>query len=105
MLPPRKRHRRVSRRLLASCPDEPWRIGHDGTGGRPFRASLAVDAGVIEAPKLHPHRQAIRERLATALGLPAVRVNVKASSGERIGFVGRGEGVAALAVATLAHEA
>jgi 2-C-methyl-D-erythritol 2,4-cyclodiphosphate synthase len=60
---------------------------------------------VIEAPKLQPHRQAIRERLAGALGLPAVRVNVKASTGERIGFVGRGEGVAALAVATLAHEA
>jgi 2-C-methyl-D-erythritol 2,4-cyclodiphosphate synthase len=60
---------------------------------------------VIEAPKLQPHRQAIRERLAEALGLPAVRVNVKASTGERIGFVGRGEGVAALAVATLAHEA
>jgi 2-C-methyl-D-erythritol 2,4-cyclodiphosphate synthase len=60
---------------------------------------------VIEAPKLHPHRQAIRERLAEALGLPAVRVNVKASSGERIGFVGRSEGVAALAVATLADEA
>jgi 2-C-methyl-D-erythritol 2,4-cyclodiphosphate synthase len=60
---------------------------------------------VIEAPKLQPHRQAIRECLAAALGLPAVRVNVKASTGERIGFVGRGEGVAALAVATLAGEA
>jgi 2-C-methyl-D-erythritol 2,4-cyclodiphosphate synthase len=60
---------------------------------------------VIEAPKLNPHRRAIRERLAAALGLPAVRVNVKASTGERIGFVGRGEGVAALAVATLADEA
>ena len=56
---------------------------------------------VIEAPKLAPHRQAIRERLAAALGLEAARVNVKASTGERIGFVGRGEGVAALAVATL----
>ncbi|HEV2924773.1 MAG TPA: 2-C-methyl-D-erythritol 2,4-cyclodiphosphate synthase [Solirubrobacteraceae bacterium] len=60
---------------------------------------------VIEAPKLQPHRQAIRERLAGALGLPAARVNVKASTGERIGFVGRGEGVAALAVASLAPEA
>ncbi|HEX4187785.1 MAG TPA: 2-C-methyl-D-erythritol 2,4-cyclodiphosphate synthase [Solirubrobacteraceae bacterium] len=56
---------------------------------------------VIEAPKLAPHRQAIRERLAAALGLESARVNVKASTGERIGFVGRGEGVAALAVATL----
>jgi 2-C-methyl-D-erythritol 2,4-cyclodiphosphate synthase len=59
---------------------------------------------VMEAPKLAPHRQAIRERLAGALGLPASRVNVKASSGERVGFVGRGEGVAALAVATLERE-
>jgi 2-C-methyl-D-erythritol 2,4-cyclodiphosphate synthase len=64
-----------------------------------------VDCTVImEAPKLAPHRQAIRERLAEALGIEPARVNVKASSGERIGFVGRGEGVAALAVATLRGE-
>jgi 2-C-methyl-D-erythritol 2,4-cyclodiphosphate synthase len=56
---------------------------------------------VIEAPKLAPHRQAIRERMAGALGLPDARVSVKASTGEGIGFVGRGEGVAALAVASL----
>jgi 2-C-methyl-D-erythritol 2,4-cyclodiphosphate synthase len=64
-----------------------------------------VDCTVImEAPKLAPHRQAIRERLAAALGLEVQRVNVKASTGERMGFVGRGEGVAALAVATLRSE-
>lgn len=56
---------------------------------------------VMERPKLSPHRDAIRARLAGALGLPEARVNVKASTGERIGFVGRGEGVAALAVASL----
>jgi 2-C-methyl-D-erythritol 2,4-cyclodiphosphate synthase len=56
---------------------------------------------VMETPKLGPHRQAIRERLANALGLEVGRVNVKASTGEGIGFVGRGEGVAALAVASL----
>jgi 2-C-methyl-D-erythritol 2,4-cyclodiphosphate synthase len=61
-----------------------------------------VDCTVImEAPKLAPHREAIGERLAAALGLAGKRVNVKASTGERMGFVGRGEGVAALAVATL----
>ena len=61
-----------------------------------------VDCTVImEAPKLAPHRTAIRGRLAAAIGLEEGRVNVKASTGERIGFVGRGEGVAALAVATL----
>lgn len=63
-----------------------------------------VDCTVImQVPKLSPHRQAIRERLAGALGLAPERVNVKASTGEHMGFVGRGEGVAALAVAGLAQ--
>lgn len=61
-----------------------------------------IDCTVLmERPKLAPHRQAIRERLAGVLGLDLRRVNVKASTGEGIGFVGRGEGVAALAVAGL----
>jgi 2-C-methyl-D-erythritol 2,4-cyclodiphosphate synthase len=61
-----------------------------------------VDCTVImEAPKLAPHRDAIRARLAAALGLQPARVNVKASTGERMGFVGRSEGVAALALANL----
>jgi 2-C-methyl-D-erythritol 2,4-cyclodiphosphate synthase len=55
----------------------------------------------MEAPKLGPRRQEIRERLAKALDLPLTRVNVKATTGEGIGFIGRGEGVAALAVASL----
>ncbi len=62
-----------------------------------------VDATVVmEAPKLGPHRAAIRGRLAEALGLDAARVNVKATTGEAMGFVGRGEGVAAIAIASLA---
>ena len=61
-----------------------------------------VDCTVLmEQPRLGPHRRAIRERLAEALGLEATRVNVKATSGERMGFIGRGEGVAALAVASV----
>jgi 2-C-methyl-D-erythritol 2,4-cyclodiphosphate synthase len=56
---------------------------------------------VMERPKLAPHRPAIRQALAGVLGLAVERVNVKASTGEGIGFVGRGEGVAALAVASL----
>jgi 2-C-methyl-D-erythritol 2,4-cyclodiphosphate synthase len=56
---------------------------------------------VMERPKLGPHREAIRERLATVLGIAPGRVNVKATTGEGIGFVGRGEGVAALAVVSL----
>jgi len=56
---------------------------------------------LLERPKLLPHRPAIRERLASALALPRARVNVKASTGEGMGFVGREEGAAALAVASL----
>ncbi|HEX5782017.1 MAG TPA: 2-C-methyl-D-erythritol 2,4-cyclodiphosphate synthase [Solirubrobacteraceae bacterium] len=58
-----------------------------------------VDCTVMmERPKLSPHRDAIRASLEAALGCT---VNVKATTGEGMGFVGRGEGVAALAVATL----
>jgi 2-C-methyl-D-erythritol 2,4-cyclodiphosphate synthase len=61
-----------------------------------------VDATVIlERPKLGERKQAMRERLAAALGLDPVRVNVKATRGEGIGFLGRAEGAAALAVATV----
>jgi 2-C-methyl-D-erythritol 2,4-cyclodiphosphate synthase len=61
-----------------------------------------VDSTVVmERPKLSPHRAAIRATLAAALGVAETCVNVKASTGEGLGFVGRGEGVAALAVATL----
>jgi 2-C-methyl-D-erythritol 2,4-cyclodiphosphate synthase len=56
---------------------------------------------VMEEPRIGPHRAAIRERLAIALGLQSARVNIKASTGEGMGFIGRGEGVAALAVASL----
>ena len=61
-----------------------------------------VDATVaLEAPKLGGARERIRGRLAQALGLDAAAVNVKATTGEAIGFVGRREGVAALAIATI----
>ena len=61
-----------------------------------------VDATVVlERPKLAPYRDAIRDALAGALGLAPGCVNVKATTGEGIGFVGRGEGAAAMAVATL----
>lgn len=63
-----------------------------------------VDSTVmLERPKLGPHRQTIREHLAGALSLPVARVNVKATTGEGIGFVGRGEGVGSLAVVSLRH--
>lgn len=67
-------------------------------------AVVHVDATVVmERPRLAPHKAAIRGSLAAALGVGAERVNVKASTGEGMGFVGRREGVAALAVATLAR--
>jgi 2-C-methyl-D-erythritol 2,4-cyclodiphosphate synthase len=66
-------------------------------------AVVNVDATVvIERPQLAPLRDAMRSRLADALGVALDRVSVKATRGEGIGFVGRGEGAAALAVATLA---
>jgi 2-C-methyl-D-erythritol 2,4-cyclodiphosphate synthase len=67
-------------------------------------AVVHVDATVVmERPKLGPHKAQIRASLAGALGVDGDGVNVKATTGEGMGFVGRGEGVAALAVATLAR--
>jgi 2-C-methyl-D-erythritol 2,4-cyclodiphosphate synthase len=64
---------------------------------------LHIDATVVcEAPRLSPFRDEMRARLADAVGLSVAAVNVKFTTAERMGFVGRGEGVAALAVATAA---
>ena len=57
---------------------------------------------ICEEPKIKPHRQAMRERLATLCGLPLEAVSVKATTTEQLGFAGRGEGLAAQAVATIA---
>lgn len=65
-------------------------------------ATVHVDATVVmERPKLAPAREAIRARLAEALRLDVAHVSVKATRGEGMGFVGREEGIAALAVATV----
>ena len=70
-------------------------------GERGFEV-VNVDATVvIEQPKLAPHREAIRASLAAAIGIELERVSVKATRGEGMGFVGRGEGAAALAIASL----
>jgi len=62
--------------------------------------TLNLDCTVIlERPKLGEHRDAIRERLADAVGIAPAQVNVKATTSEGIGFIGRSEGAAALAVA------
>ena len=61
-----------------------------------------VDVVVIaEQPKIAPHKPAMRDALAGAMGLTAARVNVKAKTNEGMGFIGRGEGIACIAVATV----
>ncbi|MBT2185579.1 bifunctional 2-C-methyl-D-erythritol 4-phosphate cytidylyltransferase/2-C-methyl-D-erythritol 2,4-cyclodiphosphate synthase [Sphingobium sp. H33] len=67
-------------------------------GGRIDHADLTI---ICEAPKIGPHRDAMRARLAELMGLPEDRVSVKATTTERLGLTGRGEGIAAQAVATI----
>ena len=63
---------------------------------------VQVDVTVIlERPRLGPHIPAMRTSLAAALGLSADEVSVKATTNEGMGFIGRGEGIATMAVATL----
>jgi 2-C-methyl-D-erythritol 2,4-cyclodiphosphate synthase len=65
-----------------------------------------VDAVVIcERPKIRNHRDAMRENLAGALGVDASRVTVRGTTSERLGFPGRGEGIAAQAVCLLESRA
>ncbi len=90
--------------------DPAWR----GADSRRFLAHagrLAAEAGarvahadvtvVCERPKVKPHREAMRRVVAETLGIAVERVSVKATTTERLGFLGRGEGLAALATATL----
>jgi 2-C-methyl-D-erythritol 2,4-cyclodiphosphate synthase len=66
-------------------------------------APTHIDATVVcETPRLSPFRDEMRARVASAVGLDPRAVNVKFTTAERMGFVGRGEGVAALAIATVA---
>lgn len=63
---------------------------------------LHVDATVLcEEPHLAPHRDEMRANLASTMGLRPLEVNVKFTRGEGMGFVGRGEGVAVIAIATV----
>lgn len=67
-------------------------------GGRIDHVDLTI---IAEAPKIGPHRDAIRTRIAEILAIPRERISVKATTTERLGFTGRREGIAAQAVATL----
>ena len=77
-------------------------------------AGLAADAGyrignvdltiICEAPKIGPHREAMRCRIAELLDVDNAAISVKATTTERLGFTGRGEGIAAQAVATVIRD-
>ena len=61
-----------------------------------------VDVTIIaHRPKLAPHREAMRDNIARLLDLPAGHVNVKATTTDHLGFIGRGEGICAMAVVLL----
>jgi 2-C-methyl-D-erythritol 2,4-cyclodiphosphate synthase len=65
-------------------------------------AIINVDCSVIaEAPRIAPHLKAMRERIAQTLQLPVKRIGIKATTNEGLGFIGRGEGIAAMAVASV----
>ncbi|MFZ1109088.1 MAG: bifunctional 2-C-methyl-D-erythritol 4-phosphate cytidylyltransferase/2-C-methyl-D-erythritol 2,4-cyclodiphosphate synthase [Rhodomicrobium sp.] len=67
-------------------------------GGRVTNADITL---ICERPKIGPHREAMRARMAELLGIERERVSVKATTSEGLGFTGRREGIAALATATV----
>ena len=93
--------------------DERWRNADSGDllsrslkllGGRFMIGN--VDLTIVgERPRIAPHRVAMRARLASLLRVPVDRVNVKATTNERLGAIGREEGLAALAVVLLEENA
>lgn len=91
--------------------DERWRGAESSQFvGEALRILAGMDASiqnvditiVAQKPKLAPHREAMRESVATMLGLPAGRVNVKATTTDHLGFVGRAEGICAMAIVCIA---
>nr|WP_295668431.1 bifunctional 2-C-methyl-D-erythritol 4-phosphate cytidylyltransferase/2-C-methyl-D-erythritol 2,4-cyclodiphosphate synthase [Sphingomonas sp.] len=92
-------------------PSDPQWKGADSAQFLEHAASLVrADGGIIdfidltlmcEAPKIGPHRAAMRVRIAALLQLTVRQVSVKATTTERLGFTGRGEGIAAQAMATI----
>ena len=90
--------------------DPQWR-GADSAQFLEHAASLVAARGgiidfidltlICEAPKIGPHRMAMRDRIAALLRLAPGQISVKATTTERLGFAGRGEGIAAQAIATI----
>ena len=93
--------------------DERWRGAKSATfvaealrlmrerGGRLENVDITI---LTEAPKLAPHRSAMKESIATILELDPTRVNVKATTTDKLGFLGRREGLCAVAVALIEIE-
>ena len=70
-----------------------------------FGRIINVDSVILaEQPKIGPHVAAMKERIASALGIDEDRVGIKASTTEKLGFTGRGEGIAASAVCLVASD-
>ena len=73
------------------------------SGWRVHQVDISV---IVEAPRLAPHRQAMKAAIGEALGVSAADVALKGKTNEGMGWIGRGEGIACIAVATLvAHDA
>jgi 2-C-methyl-D-erythritol 2,4-cyclodiphosphate synthase len=67
--------------------------------------AVNVDATVIsEAPRIAPYIPAMRKKIAQAIGATELRISIKATTNERLGAIGRGEGIAAMAIATVEQE-
>jgi 2-C-methyl-D-erythritol 2,4-cyclodiphosphate synthase len=66
-----------------------------------FRINHIDTIVLAEAPKLGPHRETMRTNIAQAIHLPETSVNIKATTSEGLGFIGRSEGIAAMCVAVL----
>ena len=90
--------------------DAKWKGAESGQFLEHAAALVAAKGGVVdfvdltiicEAPKIGPHREAIRDRVAALLRLSREQISVKATTTERLGFTGRGEGIAAQAVVTI----
>ncbi len=77
-------------------------IGHHFPNSDESIKIVNIDSSLIaEEPKIGPHISAMRERLAQTLNIPADRIGIKATTNEGLGFIGRCEGIAAMAIATL----
>jgi 2-C-methyl-D-erythritol 2,4-cyclodiphosphate synthase len=74
---------------------------NDKVSAAGFRPGNIDSTVVADEPRLLPYIQSMRDRVAEALGIAVTKVNIKATTSEGLGFVGRGEGIAAYAVAFL----